>query len=173
MIGADIIAKTLASQGVKHVFVYPGGTIVYILDAIRRLTKINIITMRSEQGAAFAACAYAKATGDFAVCMATSGPGATNLVTGIADAWCDSQPVLAITGQVPTTQLETFGTRQQGFQYIDIVNIVRPITRYAKTLTDYRLDINVSTAIYMTQMGERSGPVLLDIPIDIQKRELS
>ena len=172
MTGADEVALALKDMRVKYIFEYPGGATVFMLNAIKRLGYTNIITMRDERNAAFAASAYAKVKYNIGVCMATSGPGATNLITGIADAWCDSIPMLAITGQVPTHQTDPKETRQVGFQYINIAGIARPITKEI-------FEINNAQDIYeLLWMGyheahrDRKGPVLVDIPIDIQRNTL-
>ena len=171
MIGSDIIALTLKENKIEYVFDYPGGTVVFILDSIRRLTDIKIITCRHEQSASFAACGYAKSTGKIGCVIATSGPGATNLVTGIADAYFDHIPLLAITGQVPSTLYQKTKDRQTGFQEIDIVKMVEPITVYSRTILNlnlfqHELNSAISTAI------EKHGPSLIDLPIDLQRKEL-
>ena len=171
MIGADIIAKSLQTNGVRYLFDYPGGCTVFILDSIRRLTDIQIITCRHEQGAVFAACGYAKSTGKPGVCLATSGPGATNLITGIADAYFDHTPLIAITGQVPSTLYRTTTDRQSGFQEINITEMVRPITIYAKYIsTVYKLDQQINDAF--RDSLRLYGPILLDLPIDLQRKQI-
>ena len=148
MHGSDIIALSLKHQGIKFFFEYPGGCTVFLLDSIRRLTDIKIITCRHEQAAAFAACGYAKSTGDVGCCGATSGPGASNLITGIADAYFDHVPLIAITGQVPSTLYQSTNDRQSGFQEIDIVSICKPITVYSKTLMNTLLVIHIFLQIF-------------------------
>ena len=169
MIIADIIAKELESNGVDTIFTYPGGTIAFLLDSISSKTDIKIITNRTEQGASFAASAYSKSGNGLGVCMATSGCGFTNLITGIADVYYDHTPMLVITGQVGTTFLnEKNKMRQQGFQQIDVLKICEPITVYRKGLysTDNISD-NISKAIFYSK--QNLGVSLLDIPIDIQR----
>ena len=169
MIGADLIANSLKKMNVEYIFEYPGGTTVFILDSIRRLTDIKIITCRNEQAASFAACGYSKSTGKTGVCMSTSGPGASNLITGIADAYFDHIPLVAITGQVPISLYQKSGDRQTGFQEIDIVQICEPITVYGKTIiSDFYTEIK--TAFHLASIIK--GPALLDIPIDLQRSEV-
>ena len=166
LIGADLIALELKKQGVDVIFEYPGGTIVFILDSIRRLTNIKIITCRHEAAASYAASAYSKHTEKVGVCMATSGAGAVNLVSGIADAYFDHTPLLVITGQVPSHQYQASRDRQTGFQEIDIVAMTKPITAISKQITR-NLDKEIHSALIMAEMSH--APVLLDIPIDIQR----
>ena len=169
-IGADAIAKKLETLGVECIFEYPGGCTVFMLDAIKRLTDIRIVTCRHEQGAVFAASGYAKSSGKVGVCMATSGPGATNLITGIADAQFDYTPLVAITGQVPTYLYKGSGERQTGFQEIDIVSMVEPITVYAYTAyEDNYLEV-IRKAFFFAKVF--NGASLVDMPIDIQRIEI-
>ena len=124
--GADIIIKVLIEQGVTDVFGYPGGQVINIYDALyRERENINHILTAHEQGAAHAADGYSRATGKVGVCIATSGPGATNLVTGIATAYIDSIPMVAITGNVPNSIIGT-----DGFQEVDITGVTLPITKH-------------------------------------------
>jgi len=160
--GAEILCECLIKEGVDVVFGFPGGVLLPLYDTIPRYPQLRHILGRHEQGAAHAADAYARVTGKLGVCLATSGPGATNLVTGIANAYLDSVPVLAITGQVPTHFIG-----KDAFQEIDITGITVPITKYNQLV----LNINdlakaVREAAYVAQTG-RPGPVLLDIPRDV------
>jgi acetolactate synthase-1/2/3 large subunit len=169
MIGADIIAKTLKDEFVRYIFEYPGGCTVYMLDAIKK-QGINIVTCRDERAASFAACGYARSTGEIGVCMATSGPGATNLITGIANAYFDYIPILAITGQVPSNQYQKSYTRQSGFQEIDIVKICRPI------IVDYRQPKEISQddlSRLIRSAYKFGGPVLYDVHLDLQRNEVN
>lgn len=164
--GADAIAVGLLAMDVTTVFCYPGGANLEILDALSRV-DIRLIRTEHEQGAVFAAQGYARSTGRLGVCLATSGPGATNLVTGIADANSDSIPVLAITGNVATHWLG-----RNAFQEVDIVSIVRPITKSARQVRSV-----VDIAETLQHMGRlalegRPGPVVLDIPKDIQQAQV-
>jgi len=163
MAGCDILVKALEREGVEHVFAYPGGASLEIHQALTR-SKIRTILPRHEQGGAFAACGYARATGKPGVCMATSGPGATNLVTGIADAYMDSVPMVAITGQVVQTLIG-----KSGFQEIDIYGMTLPIVKHSYLITDIN-DIPriIKEALYIARTG-RPGPVLIDFPKNLQQ----
>jgi acetolactate synthase-1/2/3 large subunit len=161
--GADVIAQGLRGLGVTTVFCYPGGANLEILDALSRV-EISLIRTEHEQGAVFAAQGYARATGLLGVCLATSGPGATNLVTGIADANSDSIPILALTGNVATRWLG-----RNAFQEVDIVAITRPVTKLAEQVKDAS---EIGRALYhaaQVALSGRPGPVLLDFPKDVQQ----
>lgn len=161
--GACVVADTLQALGVTAVFCYPGGANLELLDALSRV-DIDLVRTEHEQGAIFAAQGYARASGRLGVCLATSGPGATNLVTGIADANSDSIPVLAITGNVATRWLG-----KNAFQEVDIVAIVRSITKVATQVTCVAdLGPSIVRASNMAMQG-RPGPVLIDIPKDVQQ----
>lgn len=161
--GADLIARTLVEIGVQTVFCYPGGANLEMLDALSRVA-ITLVRTEHEQGSVFGAQGYARATGKLGVCLATSGPGATNLVTGIADAASDSVPVLAITGNVATHWLG-----KNAFQEVDIVAITRPVTKLARQVREARdIPAAIREAAACALAG-RPGPVLLDFPKDIQQ----
>ncbi|VVE87119.1 biosynthetic-type acetolactate synthase large subunit [Pandoraea bronchicola] len=161
--GADLIARTLVEIGVDTVFCYPGGANLEMLDALSRVA-ITLVRTEHEQGSVFGAQGYARATGKLGVCLATSGPGATNLVTGIADAASDSVPVLAITGNVATHWLG-----KNAFQEVDIVAITKPVTKLARQVREPRdIPAAVREAAACALAG-RPGPVLLDFPKDIQQ----
>lgn len=162
MTGAEIIINCLIEQGVDSVFGYPGGTILNVYDALYKSGKIHHYLTAHEQGAAHAADGYARATGKVGVCFATSGPGATNLVTGIATAYMDSSPVVAITCNVASSLLG-----RDSFQEVDITGITMPITKhnYIVPSADKLADI-IREAFYIAGSG-RKGPVLIDIPKDI------
>jgi len=164
MKGADIVVEALAREGVDLVFGYPGGTSMEIHQAITRCNIRNVLC-RHEQGEIFAAEGYAKATGKVGVCIATSGPGATNLVTGLADAKMDSVPIVAITGQVPSHLMGG-----DAFQETPIIEVTRQITKH-NFLIDRIEDIPrvIKEAFYIANSG-RPGPVLVDIPKDIQQQ---
>lgn len=161
--GAEILIKSLLDEGVDTVFGYPGGAVLNIYDELYRYRdKINHILTAHEQGAAHAADGYARATGRVGVCLATSGPGATNLVTGIATAYMDSIPMVAITGNV-TKQL----LGKDSFQEVDITGITMPITKHNYIVKDVNdLQRIIREAFYIAKEG-RPGPVLIDIPKDI------
>jgi len=161
--GAEIIVEALEREGVEVIFGYPGGAILDVCDCLYK-SKINFILTRHEQGAAHAADGYARSTGRVGVCMATSGPGATNLVTGIATAYMDSVPIVALTGQVPTSMIGN-----DAFQEADTVGITRPITKYNYLVKDVKdLARTIKEAFYIASTG-RPGPVLVDLPKDIQR----
>ncbi|GGS18276.1 acetolactate synthase [Deinococcus knuensis] len=163
MNGAKALWATLASHGISTVFGYPGGAIMPVYDALTYYPEVRHVLARHEQGAAHAAEGWAKATGEIGVCMATSGPGATNLVTGLADAMLDSVPLLAITGNVASHLMGT-----DAFQEADITGITLPITKHNYVVRDVQdLPRIVAEAIRIARSG-RPGPVLVDIPKDIQ-----
>lgn len=165
--GAQALIKCLEDEGVEVIFGYPGGVVLPIYDVIYD-SKLRHILVRHEQCAAHAADGYARATGKTGVCLATSGPGATNLVTGIANAYLDSIPLVAITGQVATTLLGT-----DGFQEADITGITLPIVKNNYLVKDVReLPRIIKEAFYIASTG-RPGPVLIDIPVDISKAEFT
>ena len=162
--GAEIVVETLISHGVTDVFGYPGGAVLDLYDALYRNSgRINHYISAHEQGAAHAADGYARATGKVGVCMATSGPGAANLVTGIATAYLDSTPMIAITGNVP---LPLIG--KDSFQEIDIAGITMPITKHNYIVKNVsELEDIICEAFQISQSG-RPGPVLIDIPKNVQ-----
>lgn len=161
--GAQILAKALQAEGVDTLFGYPGGANLEIFDVLREFA-IRCVRTEHEQGAVHAAQGYARATGRVGVCLATSGPGATNLVTGIADANSDSTPIVAITGNVPSHLLG-----RNAFQEVDIIGVTQPITKknyLVKKVTDIPEVVREAFAL---AGGNRPGPVLIDIPKDIQQ----
>ena len=161
--GAEIAIKCLEHAGVKTIFAYPGGASMELHQALIKST-IRTILPRNEQGGAFAAAGFARATGKTGVCMATSGPGATNLITGIADAYMDSIPMVAITGQVPSSLIG-----KTAFQETDIIGITRPIVKHSYLVLDVEEIPEVfAEAFYLANSG-RPGPVVIDIPKDIQQ----
>ena len=166
MKGADILINCLLEQGVETVFGYPGGTVLDIYDALYRNGKLNHILTAHEQGASHAADGYARVTGKVGVCIATSGPGATNLVTGIATAYMDSIPMVAITGNVALTNLG-----RDSFQEVDIAGITMPITKHNYIVKDVaELADTVREAFYIANSG-RKGPVLIDVLKNVQIAE--
>lgn len=162
--GADILVKTLIEQGCDTVFGYPGGQIINVYDSLYKYQdEINHVLTAHEQGAAHAADGYARTTGKVGVVISTSGPGATNLVTGIATAYLDSVPLVAICGNVPTTQIGT-----DSFQEIDITGVTLPITKHNYFVGSVdKLADTVREAFSLAKSG-RPGPVLIDIPKDVQ-----
>jgi acetolactate synthase-1/2/3 large subunit len=163
MTGAEMVMAALADQGVEHIFGYPGGAVLPIYDALFLQDKVRHILVRHEQGAVHAAEGYARSTGKVGTVLVTSGPGATNAVTGLTDALCDSIPLVVITGQVPTHLIGN-----DAFQECDTVGITRPCTKYnylVKTVAD--LPRALHEAFHIAASG-RPGPVVVDIPKDVQ-----
>ena len=166
MRGGDAIIKALMDKGVDTIFGYPGGTVIPFYDMLYD-SDLNHILVRHEQCAAHAAEGYARASGKVGVCLATSGPGATNLVTGIANAYMDSSPIIAITGQVVSNLIGN-----DAFQEVDIMGITMPITKHSyqpKDANDIPSIINTSFEIASTG---RPGPILIDVPKEVQEQEL-
>jgi acetolactate synthase-1/2/3 large subunit len=163
MAGCDILVEAMEREGVEVIFAYPGGASMEIHQSLTK-SKIRTILPRHEQGGSFAAEGYARSTGKAGVCMSTSGPGATNLVTAIADAYLDSCPLVAITGQVTTNMIG-----RGAFQETDIIGVTLPIVKHSYLLTDVN-DIPrvVKEAFYIAQSG-RPGPVVIDVPKNVQQ----
>jgi acetolactate synthase-1/2/3 large subunit len=170
---SDYVADFIAKLGIKHVFSVTGGASIHLIDSLAKHSETDFICPHHEQAGAMAADAYARVTGNLGAALATSGPGATNLITGICGAWFDSIPVLYLTGQVTTFRFRgTTGVRQMGFQETPIVEIVEPITKYSVLVTDpMRIKYELEKAVYLAKQG-RPGPVLVDIPDDLQRGEL-
>jgi len=168
---SDYIVKFLENINVKYVYGFIGGSITHLFDSLSKSQKIKFIHCYHEQAAAFGASASAKLSGNLSVVFVTSGPGATNLITGIADAYFDSSPVLFITGQVNTYDFKyDLKVRQKGFQETDIVKIVNPITKYNVLVDDSKnVESELKKAVSIALNG-RQGPVLLDLPMDIQRQ---
>ena len=167
MTGAQALIESLRCEGVEIIFGYPGGVLLPVYDALYDVTDIRHILVRHEQGAAHMADGYARASGKVGVCLATSGPGATNLVTGIATAYMDSVPMVAITGQV-----STFAIGKDAFQEADITGITLPITKHNYLVTDPAdLPRVMKEAFHIARTG-RPGPVLVDIPKDVSAGHL-
>ncbi len=169
MTGANALLESLEKQGVKEVFGILGGAILPVYDALCHHPRIRHILARHEQGAAHAADGYARASGRPGVCFATSGPGATNLVTGIANAYMDSSPVIAITGQVPSAGVNSsYMIGKDAFQEADIIGITTPITKYNHQVrAANEIPKAVNAAFYIATTG-RPGPVLVDVPKNVQ-----
>jgi acetolactate synthase-1/2/3 large subunit len=161
--GAQIVCESLIQEGVDVMFGFPGGYILPFYDTLPQYPQLRHILVRHEQCAAHAADGYARATGKVGVCVATSGPGATNLVTGIANAYLDSVPIVAFTGQAPRPFIG-----KDAFQEIDITGITLPITKHSYLATDTAtLAATIKEAFYIARTG-RPGPVLIDLPRDVQ-----
>src|SRR5436189_2020791 len=166
MMGSEILVEALEREGLDTIFAYPGGASMELHQALTKSKKIRTILPRHEQGGSFAACGYGRATGRAGVCMATSGPGATNLVTAIADAYMDSVPMIALTGQVPQAMIG-----KGGFQETDIFGMTVPVVKHSYLITDIN-DIPriIKEAFFVAQSG-RPGPVVVDVPKNIQQQE--
>ena len=161
--GRKLFVKALQEEGVDTIFGYPGGTVTDLFDELYKQDSIDVVLPRHEQGLIHAAEGYAKSTGKVGVCLVTSGPGATNIITGLADAHYDSIPLVCFTGQVP---LSLIGN--DAFQEVDIVGMTRSITKYGVTVRNREeLGKIIKMAFYIAQTG-KPGPVLIDIPKDIQ-----
>src|SRR5499426_528130 len=160
--GADIVIKALVDQGVEVIFGYPGGAVLPLYDALFKQNQIRHILVRHEQAAVHAAEGYARSTGKVGVVLVTSGPGATNAVTGLTDALMDSVPVVCLTGQVPTHLIGN-----DAFQEADTTGITRPCTKHnylVKNIAD--LARTIHEAFYVARSG-RPGPVVVDLPKDV------
>jgi acetolactate synthase-1/2/3 large subunit len=170
---SDYVIDFVAKQGVRHAFVLSGGASVHLIDSIARHEEIDYICPQHEQAGAMMADAYARETGKLGVCVTTSGPGATNLITGICCSWFDSIPTLMLTGQVSRSRLsQGTGLRQLGFQETDIVQMCANITKYAVLVTDPQMiRYELEKAVYLAFEG-RPGPVILDLPDDLQREEV-
>src|ERR671913_2514928 len=160
--GAEIVVRCLQDEGVKHVFGYPGGAVLFIYDEIFRQDKFQHILVRLEQAAVHAADAYSRSSNRTGVALVTSGPGVTNAVTGIATAYMDSIPMVILTGQVPTHAIG-----QDAFQECDTVGITRPCVKHNFLVKDIKeLASTMKKAFYIASTG-RPGPVVVDIPKDV------
>ncbi len=168
MTGSEILLKSLTSNNITTIFGYPGGAIMPIYDALSKNQQLRHILVRHEQGAIHAAEGYARATNKIGVCFATSGPGATNLVTGLVDALMDSVPILAITGQV---QSDLIG--KEAFQETDVVGITSVLTRYNFLITDPCMIEDTMYEAIKIAKSQRPGPVLIDISKDAQTNEVT
>ena len=170
---SDYIIDFLIKNKITYIFEVVGGSLAHLIDSLYNNKHIKTISMHHEQAAAFAAEGYSRSCGNFGVALATSGPGATNLVTGIGSCYFDSIPCLFITGQVNTYELKSNKlVRQIGLQETDIVNVVKPIVKYAKLITEpQKIKYYLEKAIFIAKNG-RPGPVLLDIPLDIQRKDI-
>ena len=162
--GSEITIRCLEQLGVDTVFAYPGGQAIELHQALSRSSKIRVILPRHEQGGAFAAVGYARASGKVGVAMATSGPGATNLVSGIADAYMDSVPTVFITGQVSTRFIG-----KNVFQETDIIGVTRPIVKHSFLVLDISELADIMTRAFEIAASGRPGPVVVDIPKNIQQ----
>ncbi len=171
---SDYIVKYFEEQGTMYIFGFIGGAITHIVDSISKSKKVKFIQVYHEQTASFAAEGYSRNSSKIGVAIATSGPGATNLITGIGDAYFDSIPVIFITGQVNTYEYKyDKPVRQQGFQETDIASVVKPITKYAVLIDNpNNIRYELEKCFFLAKVG-RPGPVLIDIPMDIQRAEIN
>lgn len=172
---SDYIVEFFINKGIKDVFGYPGGMVTHLMDSFSKYdSRICAHVCYHEQAAAFEACAYAQVSGNVGAAYATSGPGATNMITGICNAYFDSVPVVFITGQVNTFESKTgYGVRQRGFQETDIVSMVKDVTKYAVYVEDAEKIGYYLEKAYQIAMEGRKGPVLLDIPMNIQRIDIN
>src|ERR1700733_6420872 len=175
---SDYVVRFIAEQGVKHVFLVTGGGAMHLNQSLGACDSIEPICNSHEQASAMCAEAYAKATNHLGVCMVTTGPGGTNAVTGVAGAWLDSTPMLIVSGQVkrPDRMFDKegrpLGMRQLGVQEVDIVSIVKPITKYAVTVLEPNdIRYHLEKAVYIALHG-RPGPVWIDLPLDVQASQI-
>ncbi len=163
--GAQILVEVLKEEGVDTIFGFPGGVIIDIYDELAK-TDIKHILVRHEQGAVHAADGYARASGGVGVCLVTSGPGATNTVTGIASAYMDSIPIVIFTGQVPTQLIGN-----DAFQEVDIVGITRPCTKHNYLVKRTEDLARIVKEAFIIAASGRPGPVLIDLPKDVSKQK--
>lgn len=168
---AEYLVDFLINKGVTDVFGYPGGYIVPFIDALySRKGEINVHICYNEQGCSYAADGYARASGKLGVYFTTSGPGAVNGFAGIADAWFDGIPLMAISGNVPTNEQRGYsGVRQNGFQEMEIVSMTKHITKYSVTPNNAQAFSEIVTRAYNLATTGRMGGVVIDFPYDIQK----
>src|SRR5215469_8872922 len=162
MTGAEMVIRAIADQGVEHIFGYPGGAVLPIYDELFQQERVKHVLVRQEGGAVHAAEGYARSTGKVGVVLVTSGPGATNAVTGLTDALMDSVPIVCLTGQVPTHLIGN-----DAFQEADTTGITRPCTKHNYLVKDItKLARTVHEAFHVARSG-RPGPVVIDLPKDI------
>lgn len=170
---ADYVAQFVADQGVGCVFLVPGGGAMYLVDAFGKCEDLTYVANHHEQASSIAAEAYSRINGRLGCAVVTTGPGATNAITGCAGAWIESVPLLIISGQVKRSDLMgSSGVRQMGPQEVDIISVVRPITKYAERVMDpTRIRHHLEEAVHLATSGRR-GPVWLDIPLDVQNASI-
>lgn len=166
---SDYVWKYISNLGVQHVFMFPGGGAMHLVDSLGRNNDLEYVTLLHEQACSMAAETYSRIAYNLGVALVTTGPGGTNAITGVAAAWLESTPMLIISGQAKTTDLkDSYGVRQRGNQEIGIVDIVSSITKYAVTVKNpNEIKYHLERAVYEAKSG-RPGPVWLDIPLDVQ-----
>lgn len=169
----DYIVSFLEKKGIYDFFGYQGTMIAHFVDSVERNPNTHNHSCYNEQGAAFAACGYAQAKDDCACAYATSGPGAVNLLSGVANAYFDSLPVVFLTGQLNTYEYSGIkGLRQQGFQEIDIISMAKPVTKYCVQIREPEDIVKELNKAYHIATTGRKGPVLIDLPMNIQRSEV-
>jgi len=170
---SDYVSRFIAEQGVRHLFMLPGGGAMHLNDSVGRQPGLVYVCMLHEQAVAVAAEAYARVTNHLGVAIVTTGPGGTNTLTGLVAAWLDSTPCLFISGQVKRSDMKKdSGVRQLGVQETDIVSIVQSVTKYAVTITDpLTIRHHLEKAVYLAKSG-RPRPVWIDIPLDVQASQI-
>jgi acetolactate synthase-1/2/3 large subunit len=171
---AEYLVDYLIKHETKHVFGYPGGYIVPFMDALyKRKDEIAVHLCYHEQGCAYAADGYARASGEIGVYFTTSGPGAVNGIGGLADAWFDGVPIMAICGNVPSNELRGYsGVRQNGFQEMDVVSLAKGITKLAVTPNSAEVFPDIVERAYILATSGRKGGVLIDFSFDIQQTDI-
>jgi len=166
---AEYLVDFLIKKRISDVFGYAGGYIVPFMDALHKRKEIRVHVCYNEQGCAFAANGFARASGGMGVYFTTSGPGAVNALGGLADAWFDGIPLMGICGNIPTNEQKGYsGIRQNGFQEMDIISMVRGITKYCVTPPDAVAFPEIITRAYNIAMSGRRGGVIIDFPFDLQ-----
>ncbi len=169
---SDYIVRFLEECGIRHVFMLSGGGAMHLNDSFGKATKMKYVCTLHEQAASIAAEGYARVTDGVGLVNVTTGPGSTNAITGIAGAWVDSIPVIVVSGQVKQSDLLNGGLRQNGYQELNIIDIVRPITKYSELVIEpEKIRYHLEKALYLATSG-RPGPVWLDIPLDIQATQV-
>lgn len=170
---ADYIVRFIAEQGVRHVFTVAGAGDLHLLDALRRNPDVDYVCNHHEQACTMAMYAYTRATDNFSAGLVTTGPGGTNAITGVCSMWVDSIPGLVLSGQVKVADtIGHTGVRQRGIQEINIIDMVRPVTKYAAMITDpRRVRYELERAVHLARTG-RPGPVWLDVPLDVQAAQV-
>lgn len=166
---SDYVINSVAGLGIKHMFLLPGGGCMHLVDSLGRCKELEPVCCLHEQAAVVAADGYAQYNNDIGVALVTTGPGSTNAITGVAASWIDSTPLLVLSGQVKRKDLLSGkGVRQMGIQEVDIVSLVKPVTKYAVTILEPEsIRYHLEKAIYLAKNG-RPGPVWIDIPLDVQ-----
>ncbi len=167
---AEYFVKFLVEKGVTDIFGYPGGYILPFMEALNKNPDIKVHLCYNEQGCAFSAIGFSRMSGSLGVYFTTSGPGAVNAMAGLADAWFDGIPIMGICGNVPLKERKgSSNLRQYGFQEMDIVSVVRPITKYAETVSNSKLLMDIIETAFENATSGRKGGVLIDFPFDIQE----